>query len=67
MRDVAAATSTGGAQSALAALDQMSLYGLASQLRNRHATALGFVAEPGVEVIGELDRRPFHGMPAYPD
>lgn len=66
MGDVAAATSTGGAQSALAAPDQVTLDGLAGELRDRHSTSRRLVTEPGVEVVWELDRRPFHGMPAYP-
>src|SRR5579859_4597835 len=65
MGDVAPATTPGGTKSALAIPDQMSLDGLAGKLGDRYAPTLGFVAEPRVEVIRELDRGPFHGMPAY--
>src|ERR1700724_300864 len=57
MRDVAPATPTGGAETALATLDQVGLDGLAGQLRYRHSAPLGFVAEPRVELVRELNRR----------
>ena len=65
MRDIAPATTAGGAEPALATLDQVSLNGLAGQLRDRQSASFGLVAKPGIELVGELDRRPFHSMPAY--
>jgi hypothetical protein len=59
MGDVALTAAAGGAQTASTALaHEVSLDGIAGQLRHRDPAALGFVTEPGVQVIGELDRSP---------
>jgi hypothetical protein len=44
---------------------EMSLDRFAREFRHRDSSQVGLMPEPSVEVVGELDRRPLHGMPAY--
>jgi hypothetical protein len=50
---------------ALRPAEKMILDSFSSKVRYRHLTALGFMPEARVKFIGELDRSPLHGMPAY--
>ena len=44
----------------------MSLDRFARDLSDCGSAARCLVAQPGIELVGQLHRRAFHGMPAYP-
>src|SRR5581483_3909383 len=67
LRNVAPATATGtrGEQSPPTTAGEMRLDRLARQLRDRQPPAPRFQAQLAIQLVGELDGRALHGMPAY--
>lgn len=62
---VPAAPRLGRDQTTFRDMSQVGLDGLPGDLGDRDSAPIRLVAQSGIEVVRELHRRPFHGMPAY--
>ena len=63
----AATSGLRGEESPLTAATEVGFDRLPRQLRDRLLPPGRLMTEPGIEFVGQLDRRPLHGMSAYPE